>query len=105
MMGESGIVRIDALVGFMALSPMIMNSGFSFILCVKIRSGPGKVKPRKRVFGRAGAWEKPEPARYVSTSASTRQGLPEPRRIFKGGVIRIAPVGGSWSRFTRLASP
>ena len=104
MMGESGIVRIDALVGFMALSPMIMNSGFSFILCVKIRSG-GQSQTSQACFRTRGSLGKPEPARYVSTSASTRQGLPEPRRIFKGGVIRIAPVGGSWSRFTRLASP
>ena len=75
MMGESGIVRIDALVGFMALSPMIMNSGFSFILCVKIRSGPGKSQTSQACFRTRGAWENPN-RRAVSTSASTRQGLP-----------------------------
>ena len=39
------------------------------------------------------------------TSASTRQGLPEPLTILSGGVIRIAPFGGSLSRFIKLARP
>ena len=40
-----------------------------------------------------------------ATSASTRSGLPVPPAIFNGAVIRIAPLGGSLSRFARLASP
>ena len=41
----------------------------------------------------------------MATRARTRHGLPEPRTILSGGVIRIAPFGGSWSRFIRLARP
>jgi hypothetical protein len=32
---------------------------------------------------------------HPPTSASTRSGEPDPFSIFKGGVIRRAPVGGS----------
>src|SRR6185437_12723758 len=39
------------------------------------------------------------------TSANTRKGLPEPLTILSGGAITTAPVGGSWSRFVRLARP
>ena len=34
---------------------------------------------------------------YAGTSASTRNGLPEPLTIFNGGAITTAPVGGSLS--------
>ena len=32
---------------------------------------------------------------YEAIKARTRQGLPEPRTILSGGVIRIAPLGGN----------
>jgi hypothetical protein len=37
--------------------------------------------------------------------ASTRSGLPEPPTILSGAAITTAPVGGSWSRLTRLVMP
>src|SRR5207302_3813720 len=46
-----------------------------------------------------------KPLDYPGTSASTRSGLPEPFLIFRGAAISTAPVGGSWSRLARLASP
>lgn len=39
------------------------------------------------------------------TSASARRGEPVPFWIFSGAAIRIAPLGGSWSRLHRLARP
>src|SRR5579862_5463868 len=42
---------------------------------------------------------------YFEIRAKTRQGLPEPPTILSGGVIRIAPLGGSKSRLVRLARP
>ena len=41
----------------------------------------------------------------VSTSASTRNGLPLPFSIFRGGQISTAPVGGNWSRLARHCRP
>src|SRR5215208_313157 len=37
--------------------------------------------------------------------ASTRSGLPLPPTILRGAAITIAPVGGSRSRFLKLARP
>ncbi len=34
-----------------------------------------------------------------------RSGLPDPLTIFNGGAMTTVPVGGSLSRFVRLASP
>ena len=45
------------------------------------------------------------PAYFFGTSASTRSGLPVPLTIFSGAAIRIAPFGGSWSSWQRLARP
>jgi hypothetical protein len=39
------------------------------------------------------------------TSASTRNGLPDPCSIFSGAAKITAPVAGSWSRLVRLARP
>ena len=44
-------------------------------------------------------------AHFLGTSASTRSGLPVPLTIFSGAAIRIAPLGGSLSRWQRLAKP
>lgn len=44
-------------------------------------------------------------ARYAGMMASTRTGLPLPCTIFSGAAMTTAPVGGSWSRLHRLASP
>src|SRR5580658_4551701 len=40
-------------------------------------------------------------AHFPGTSASTRNGLPVPLTIFSGAAIRIAPLGGSLSRWQR----
>ena len=43
--------------------------------------------------------------RHASTSASTRNGLPEPCRILSGAASSSAPVAGNWSRLARHCSP
>ena len=42
---------------------------------------------------------------FFGTIASTRNGLPVPLTILSGAAIRIAPFGGSLSRWQRLARP
>ena len=41
----------------------------------------------------------------AGTKASARQGLPEPRTIFKGATRITAPVGGTSARFASWVSP
>ena len=45
------------------------------------------------------------PAPSYSVIAITRNGLPDPFTILSGAAMRTAPVGGNWSRLTRLVMP